>query len=209
MSRFTPRLPRHSTLAAYLALFVALGGTSYAVVNLPANSVGSGELRKNAVRSSDVKNRSLKKIDFKKDPLPKGQAGATGATGPAGPAGPAGAPGSARAYVRVSHGACGPSPSGTCSLQNHKGVTQVTHRATGVYCIVAPGIDSAESTAAVTLDSTTSAVPQALAEVLLVRDSGICPVNGSFAVETKHTTVTAGAATDNYVDNVSFSIVIP
>jgi hypothetical protein len=36
-------LPRHSTVAAYAALFVALGGTSYAAIKLPANSVGSRE----------------------------------------------------------------------------------------------------------------------------------------------------------------------
>jgi hypothetical protein len=36
---------------AYLALFVALGGTSYAAFSLPANSVGSRELRNGAVTS--------------------------------------------------------------------------------------------------------------------------------------------------------------
>lgn len=34
---------------AYLALFVALGGTSYATVNLPTNSVGTAQLRNGAV----------------------------------------------------------------------------------------------------------------------------------------------------------------
>jgi hypothetical protein len=33
----------------YLALFVALGGTSYAALSLPANSVGTGQLRNGAV----------------------------------------------------------------------------------------------------------------------------------------------------------------
>jgi hypothetical protein len=32
-------------LIAYLALFVALGGTSYAAVSLPGNSVGTRQLR--------------------------------------------------------------------------------------------------------------------------------------------------------------------
>lgn len=34
---------------AYLALFVALGGTSYAALSLPANSVGTRQLRNGAV----------------------------------------------------------------------------------------------------------------------------------------------------------------
>jgi hypothetical protein len=195
------RLPRHSTIAAYLALFVALGGTSYAVIDLPRNSVGAGELRKNAVRSADVKNRSLKQVDFAKGSLPIGAPGTAGARGPAGPAGPAGAPGTARAYVRVSPGLCGAAPTGTCVLDNNKGVTQVTHRATGVYCVVAPGIDSNQSTAAVTLDSATSVAPRAGAAVLLLGDSGICPA-GAFAVETRD-------AVDTFTDSVAFSIVIP
>ena len=34
---------------AWLALFVALGGTTYAAVSLPRNSVGAKQLRKHAV----------------------------------------------------------------------------------------------------------------------------------------------------------------
>jgi hypothetical protein len=36
---------------AYLALFVALGGTSYAALSVPANSVGTKQLRNGAVTS--------------------------------------------------------------------------------------------------------------------------------------------------------------
>ncbi len=36
-------------LVAYLALFIALGGTSYAAVNLPAGSVGSRQLRNHSI----------------------------------------------------------------------------------------------------------------------------------------------------------------
>lgn len=34
---------------AYLALFVALGGTGYAAINLPANSVGNRQIRNGAI----------------------------------------------------------------------------------------------------------------------------------------------------------------
>ena len=129
-------------------------------------------------------------------------AGPTGPSGPAGPAGPAGAPGTARAYARVLHSSCGAAPTGTCGLDNDKGVAQVIHRGTGVYCVVAPGINSNETTAAVTLDSSTSVVPRADAEAFLLGDSGICP-NGAFVVETRQ------ATGDNFTDSVGFTIVIP
>jgi hypothetical protein len=57
------RRPRHSTIAAYLALFVALGGTSYAAFSLPRNSVGSKQLRANSVASGKVKDGSLQPED--------------------------------------------------------------------------------------------------------------------------------------------------
>jgi hypothetical protein len=38
-----------NNLVAYLALFVALGGTSYAAVRLPANSVGSRQLKNHSI----------------------------------------------------------------------------------------------------------------------------------------------------------------
>jgi hypothetical protein len=47
-------LPRHSTLVAYVALFVALGGTTYAAVSLPKNSVGTKQLKDGAVTSSKL-----------------------------------------------------------------------------------------------------------------------------------------------------------
>ena len=81
---------------AYIALFVALGGTSYAVVRLPANSVGAKQIKPNAVATSEVKDASLLAADFALGQVPAGPRGPTGtngATGPAGPAGPAGAPG--------------------------------------------------------------------------------------------------------------------
>lgn len=87
-------------IVAVVALIIALGGTSYAAINLPKNSVGSKQLKKNAVtakklkknsvNSAKVKNRSLLAKDFKIGQLPGGATGPTGATGPAGPI--AGAP---------------------------------------------------------------------------------------------------------------------
>jgi len=85
-------LQRH--FVAYLALFVALGGTSFAAANalVPRNSVGTKQ----------VIDRSLLRKDFKLGQLPRGARGPAGArgapgptglAGPGGPAGPAGAQG--------------------------------------------------------------------------------------------------------------------
>jgi hypothetical protein len=68
---------------ATLALFVALGGTGYAAVKLPKDSVGSTQLRRNAVTSTKVKDRSLRQRDVSSSELAalRGAAGSTGATG--------------------------------------------------------------------------------------------------------------------------------
>src|ERR1700761_3328619 len=48
-----------SNVVAYIALFVALGGTSYAAVRLPAGSVGNRQL----------KNHSVTPIKFSQSPI--------------------------------------------------------------------------------------------------------------------------------------------
>ena len=92
MQAVTEYVRRHHL--AMVALFIALGGTSYAAVKLPANSVGAKQLKANAVTGTKVKNGSLAAADFGGQ-LPAGPAGAAGAQGPAGPAGPKGDTGAA------------------------------------------------------------------------------------------------------------------
>lgn len=77
-------------LVGYLALFVALGGTSYAAIRLPANVVTTKHLRNGSVTSAKVKNNSLRAVDFAKNQLPAGRQGPAGLPGPAGPPGPSG-----------------------------------------------------------------------------------------------------------------------
>jgi hypothetical protein len=70
MFRSIPR-PSPAMVIACLALVVALSGTSYAnILNVPVNSVGTVNLKANAVISSKVKNRSLLAVDFKAGQLP-------------------------------------------------------------------------------------------------------------------------------------------
>ena len=93
--------PSPALVVAVIALLVALGGSGYAAValTLPANSVGTTQLKSNAVISSKVKDHSLLKADFASGQIPAGPRGApgapgppgsAGARGPTGPAGPAG-----------------------------------------------------------------------------------------------------------------------
>jgi hypothetical protein len=84
------RVRRHLSFAnvtSVMALMIALGGTSYAAIKLPRNSVGATQIKSNAVTSAKVKNGSLGAVDFKASALPRGPAG------PAGPGGAAGTPG--------------------------------------------------------------------------------------------------------------------
>ena len=53
------RRPSPSMVVALLALFIALGGTSYAVIKLPAASVGNRELKRDAVTASKIRNGSV------------------------------------------------------------------------------------------------------------------------------------------------------
>jgi hypothetical protein len=80
---------RHHHLAL-LALFVALGGSSYAASRIPADSVGTAQLKANAVTSSKVRDGSLLARDFAAGRLPAGPTGPAGAAGPKGDPGPKG-----------------------------------------------------------------------------------------------------------------------
>jgi len=79
----------YANVVATVALFVALGGTSYAVVSLPRDSVGHRQLRAGAVRSSEVKDGSLRTADLSSQT----RTSLRGGKGIPGPMGPQGLPG--------------------------------------------------------------------------------------------------------------------
>jgi hypothetical protein len=78
-------------VVACISLCFAVGGTSYAAVKLPRNSVGAAQLKSNSVTSAKIKNGQLKEADFARGVL---DAGPQGPAGPAGPTGARGADGS-------------------------------------------------------------------------------------------------------------------
>ena len=59
MRKILRRLPSPAMVVACIALAVALGGTSYAAIKLPRNSVGSSQLQTNAVVASKLNARSV------------------------------------------------------------------------------------------------------------------------------------------------------
>jgi predicted RNA-binding protein with TRAM domain len=85
-----------SHFVAYLALFFALGGTSFAAANaLPKNSVGSPQIKNGAIQKIDISKRTVAALRGLRGPRGlqgiqgiqgiKGDTGAKGDTGPAGP----------------------------------------------------------------------------------------------------------------------------
>lgn len=108
----------YANVMATAAVFIALGGVSYAAVKLPKNSVGTAQIKSNAVNGSkiksstitgsdvrngslsgaDVQDGSLSQADFG-GALPAGAPGPKGDSGPQGTKGDAGPPGPTYAEV--------------------------------------------------------------------------------------------------------------
>jgi len=94
--------PSPAMSIAVFALFVALGGTSYATVHalVPPNSVGTAQIKNDSITRAKLAHQSITSMlikpgslmasDFAAGQLPAGPQGATGPAGPAGPAGPKG-----------------------------------------------------------------------------------------------------------------------
>lgn len=84
-----------ANVTSCLALFIALGGTGYAAVTLPRNSVGSAQLRSKAVGSSELRSNAVTSRAIKNgsvrttDMSASARVSLRGQVGPAGPAGPA------------------------------------------------------------------------------------------------------------------------
>lgn len=114
------RRPRmsYANVVSTIALFVALGGVSYAAVKLPAGSVGSAQIKNGAVGSKKLA-AAVRRAIAKRGPAgPAGPAGATGARGPQGDPGPPGAPGEACAPTTPAcRGPQGPAGPGAVTLR--------------------------------------------------------------------------------------------
>jgi hypothetical protein len=76
MARLGDRLT-YANIVATMALFVALGGTSYAVLHVGSNdvvdnSLRSRDIRNNSLRASDIRDRTLRARELGRDSLGSG-----------------------------------------------------------------------------------------------------------------------------------------
>jgi len=89
------RRPSYSNVMATAAMFIALGGTSYAAVKITGAEVRDGTLTGRDVRNGslsgrDVRNGSLRSADIAPGQIPAGPRGPQGVAGPKGDRGPGG-----------------------------------------------------------------------------------------------------------------------
>jgi hypothetical protein len=205
--------PSHAVVVAYLALFVALGGSSYAAVRVGSgqivnNSIRSKDIRNsnvttrdlknNDVRSRDVRNGSLLAGDFAPGQLPAGE---QGPAGPQGARGPQGVPGTARAYALS--GSC-PTPGQNCAIARGKGVAYIRSLVQiGRYCVGVSGVDAASSNS-IALVTAVNRPPNQLASghARWIPQNTVCPPN-EFEV---HSFVHGTAAVRNSADNGSTTV---
>jgi hypothetical protein len=179
------RSPSPAFVIACLALFVALGGTTYAAVTLPKNSVkakqiaknavGASEIKGSAVRSGEVKNGALRAQDFAAGQLPQGPKGDPGTDGAPG------VDGAPDVFARVGLEAGRPLQVGNTPSQV-KGIVQANvapgegAAATGTTCFDLP---SPPASAMVVLDNADAAAADRnlVASVAIDRgeDLGECP----------------------------------
>jgi hypothetical protein len=207
--------PTPATIISLIALFVALGGTSYAAITLvPRNSVGSRQVINGSLQKVDLSRKTVAALKGARGPAgPQGAAGSQGAAGPAGatgpagaggatgPSGPAGTAGTARAYGLVYS-------TGLLDANRRKGVTSVSNPAPGTFCItLATGIDAATTfvNATATSDSHIGAV------AFGVTTNADC-VAGQLEVATVHDQDSGGAAGTDFTEtdtNEGFFFSVP
>ncbi len=169
----TRRRASYANVVATLALFIALGGVSYAAVALPAGSVGTRQLKNHAVTLAKINTRARAALTGR-----TGRPGAQGAPGGQGP------PGTAVAYGRVAS-------DGT--LSDSAGNVTVAKGIAGYYCISVASVDPATVRMSVTLDysATNNAAPpvQTLGGPSTFSH---CP-SGTFMIATGALTVNGGS----------------
>jgi hypothetical protein len=85
----------YGNIVATVALFVALGGVGYAALTLPANSVGTRQLKNGSVTLRKISRGARRALHGQGGLIgPQGPRGPKGSTGPRGPKGSTGARGS-------------------------------------------------------------------------------------------------------------------
>ncbi|HEX8102477.1 MAG TPA: hypothetical protein VF533_07695 [Solirubrobacteraceae bacterium] len=108
----------YANVMATAAVFIALGGSSYAAVSLARNSVGSKQIRRGSVGASEIHTGAVSARDIRNGSIRLRDLSRTaqeGIKGPPGPIGPVGAPGPATAPYFSSVGPAGQRLSGSAT----------------------------------------------------------------------------------------------
>ena len=143
LAKFRPR-SAYDVMGA-LALFIVLGGTSYA---LAAGSIDSRDIKNNSIRSNDIRNNQVSSVDVKNGSLlaedfrSKLPLGPPGLQGPPGPKGTAGEP--ATKLWGVVNAAC-------TTVQRGAGIVSVSAVGGGGRCDVKMARDVTNCAAVATL----------------------------------------------------------
>jgi hypothetical protein len=151
-----------------------------------ANQVRGSHLLDSTLTGGDVANNALKGADIDEATLDVGDA--------------------ARAYAAMNSFLC-PPPQTACSIQQEKGISSITRIETGVYCVIAPGIESSATPAAVTVDWNGTEGPEGNTSAMSDEGFNLCPSADGFLVRTFRLPTTSGTSAP--ADNVGFTIVIP
>jgi hypothetical protein len=131
MKRFRAKLTYANVISTICLFLVLGGGAAFAATQLPKNSVGSKQIKKEAVTPAKLSTAAKATLTGPKGPQgatgPKGDRGDTGEKGERGFTGEAG---SALAFASIES-------SGIVEVESSKGVTQanVEHPGLGIYCI--------------------------------------------------------------------------
>jgi hypothetical protein len=194
LHRIVRRRPSPATVISLIALFVALGGTSYAAFKIPKNSVGSPQVINGSLQKADLSKKTVAALKGNPGAQgPQGPEGPQGSRGAAGAAGPAGAAGTARAYAEVD------STTPSLVTARTKNISAVTRPATGTYCLTpAAGVDPRTVATAATVDFALSTEDG----FVQVTGTGVdCPA-GQFEVQTDD-------IDGDLADTISFHLIVP
>ena len=160
-----------------LALFIALGGTSYAAAKLPRNSVGTTQLKAGAVTEAKLAQAIRDQLNRPAVPGAPGAPGPKGDTGPAGPT--SGGVGGTNTNISVSPGSAIQAPVTVTLTQPGKVLVLIM----GTFSVRCTSAGDCDRTISATVGGTT--VPGAFATI-----------NGDAGVNTEATISSAGVLTN-------------
>jgi hypothetical protein len=213
-----------SNALGLVAIFIALGGTAYAVNGaLPGrNTVGSADIINRQVKGHDIHDGAVKADDIHKGAVRSSDVRNNDLTGRDISEASLNLTAGARAYGVLDPQTCRPVPGQpvTCEVDEPTaGITQVTRPQTGVYCVRATGVDPETDPAAVSVDQFNSA-PDPGDAVAMTNTGDNCGGHMDFFVVTQRhpeVTVNQGGGQNNATvsgpaegsNTVGFTIVIP